>query len=280
MLSKITSVVWIAVGLLWPRSSPAEELYAVRFNTLSSINGFLRIHWRDDIVFHNTTSRDVAVRLLGMSNGGNAETPTALVVPANRTVSASAEAAARTNWSPRTGELVPLWVVHLDVPQGVVVQSRAEAHTDLFGGIPPSPVPDLGAFSLPVFRALVPANQLKVHLGADLGSAANPLSEISYTNVGVYNASSTVASATIQLRQACNDALLEERRIAIAPDTIVQVNGLRGIPTGCSFAGPGASSWMKYVTVLVDQPSLSYIVNRKSVLPFPPAISYGSAFSQ
>jgi hypothetical protein len=280
MLRKTAGVVGIALGLLRPCSLPAEDVYAVRFVSVSSINGFWEILWRDDIVFHNTTAQDATVRLLAMSNGGSPEPPTELRVPAHATVSASADAASRTNWFPRTGEPVPLWVVHLDVPPGIVVQSRAEAHsTTSLGGIPPSPVPDLGVFSLPVFRTLTPASTPKVHLGADLSTGTN-FADANYTNVGIYNAASVTANAIIQLRQGCNDALLEERRVEIAPDTIVQIGGLRGTASGCPVVNPGASSWMKYVTVEVDQPSLSYIVNKKPGVGFPPVVPYGSAFSQ
>jgi hypothetical protein len=243
-----------------PRWCVAEDVYAVRFTALSERCFFL-IRWQDDIVFHNPTTEDRSVRLLGISNGELREPADQLLVPAGRTVNARGKVA----WLPRAP--VPHWVVHLDVPSGVILQSRAEAHSDSCGGVPPSPTPELGAFSLPIFRALTPAGVRKNHLGADLGS------ENSYVNVGIYNAASTPASALIELRQGCNDSLLAQRSVGIPPNSIIQITGLNGTPSGCPTL---QGSWMRYVTVTVDQPSLSYVINKKSELSPPIAVPYNS----
>jgi hypothetical protein len=251
-------VMTLACGL--PRWCIAEDVYAVRFFARSELCPFL-ILWEDDIVFHNSTTGDKSVRLLAVSNGELRDAAEQLLIPAGRTVSANGKVA----WLPRSP--VPLWVVHLDVPSGVIVQSRVEVHTDSCGGVPPSPTPELGAFSLPVFRALTPARVRKIHLGADLGS------EVSYVNVGIYNAATISASALIELRQGCDDALLEPRNVEIPPNSIVQFAGFHGVPSRCPAT---QGSWSRYVTVTVDQPSLSYVVNKKSELRFPVSVPYNS----
>lgn len=253
-------VLVVVVACAVSRLCIAEDVYAVRFFARSEPCSLL-ILWEDDIVFHNSTNADKTVRLLGVSNGEARVPAEQLAVPAGRTVSAKG----RVAWVPDAS--VPLWVVHLDVPSGVIVQSRAEAHSDFCGGAPPSPTPELGAFSLPTFRALTTAGVRKVHLGADLGG------ENSYVNVGIYNAATIPASASIELRQSCGDSLLDHRSVAIQPNSIVQVTGLNGTPSGCPTT---QGSWMRYVTVTVDQPSLSYVVNKKTDLRFPVSVPFNS----
>ena len=235
-----------------------EDLYAVRFIARSE-PGCLFIRWEDELVFHNANTEDRIVTLLGVSNGEPPDSGTHLLVPAGRTVREPG------GWSPKGG--VPLWVVHLDVPAGMVVQSRAEAHSDFCGGAPPSPTPDQGSFSLPVFRALTSANVPQVHLGADLGS------ERSYVNVGIYNAGIGFATSSIELRQACDDSLLDQRTVEVPPNSIIQVSGMSGNTSGCPRI---QGSWTRYVTVKVDQPSLSYIVNKKTGLVLPTTVPYNS----
>jgi hypothetical protein len=250
--------IFAVLAGVMPGVCSGEDLYAVRFIARSE-PGCLFIRWEDELVFHNAITEDRTVTLLGVSNGEPPDSDRQLLVPAGRTVREPG------NWSPKGG--VPLWVVHLDVPSGVAVQSRAEAHSDFCGGAPPSPTPDQGSFSLPVFRALTPANVRQVHLGADLGS------ERSYVNVGIYNAGAVSATYSIELRQACDDSLLDQRSANLPPNSIIQVTGLSGVTTGCPRI---QGSWTRYVTVRVDQPSLSYIVNKKSDLVLPTSVPFNS----
>lgn len=246
----------------------AGEAYALRFFTLSSQDGCARVLWQDDLVFHNPTPETATVRLLGVSNGSPPATPLTLEVPAGRTVSTTG----RVNWFPNPTS--PIWMVHLSFPDELVVQSRADVFsTSCLGGAPPSPVPDLGMFPLPIFRSLVPANVPKIHLGADLG-AVN-----SRTNVGVYNPGDQGATALIEIRQACDDSVIATRSFSVPPNTVVQAVGLGGPAQGCGLFTP-AQEWIRYVTVRVDQPSISFIVNRITELPVTPAVPYLAPFSQ
>jgi hypothetical protein len=255
---RFSVAVLATLAFLNPGSGAADDLYAVRFVARSE-PGCLFIRWEDELVFHNAGMGDRIVTLLGVSNGALPETNRQLLIPAGRTVRLDG------SWTPRGGAL--LWVLHLDVPVGVAVQSRAEAHTDWCGGAPPSPTPDMGSFSLPVFRALTAANVRQVHLGADLGSQG------SYVNVGIYNAGIVSATSSIELRQACDDSLLDQRTVEVPPNSIIQVSGMSGNTSGCPRI---QGSWTRYVTVKVDQPSLSYIVNKKSGLVLPTTVPYNS----
>jgi hypothetical protein len=263
----------VLCSLILSRTILADDVYAVRFVVHSRlIDGGLCVNWYDDLVFHNTTEADAVVSLLGLS-GTVPALPTALAVPAGRTVSARGN----VNWSPVSTTDVPLWVVHLDVPAGLVVQSRVDAFSELcIGGMPPSTVPDLGSFSLPLGRGLTPAGSKKVFLGADLGAEAN------HANVGVFNGGSTTANAVVEVRRACGDVLLESQTLAIAPNMLVQINGLAsglGTPdNGCAPDTPG--NWVRYVTVTVDQPSFSYVVVKMDEISSAPTIPYGAPLPQ
>lgn len=259
-------------GLILSRAAVADDVYAVRFLVESHLNdGGLCARWSDDLVFHNSTGADVFVSLIGLS-GAPPSNPTALLVPAGKTVSARGN----VNWSPASAVPVPLWVVHLDVPDGIFVQSRAEAFSELCLEGSPSLVPDFGSFSLPIGRGLTPAGSKKVFLGADLGAEAN------HANVGVFNGGSTAANAVVEIHQACGDVLLSSQSITIAPNMLVQVNGLAaglGAATnGCPTNTPG--NWIRYVTVTVDQSSFSYVVTRMDEIDSPPAIPYGAPSPQ
>jgi hypothetical protein len=261
MLAKRLGVALVLI-LLGARVLSAAEAYVVRFFAHSPLNSCEFIDWESEVVFHNTTTADARVRVLHVSSGGSALGEDELLVPAARTVIARGVLG-----GPATG-LPSLWVARIDLPTGVVVQNRVEAW---YGNctlwpIPIEPTPTMGVFSLPVVGTLDPANMKRIHLGADLGG------EHAYVNVGIYNASSETANATVELRQGCDDSVIATRIVKIAPDSVVQLSGLDGPSTSdCNFHG-----WIRYVAVSVDQPSFSYVVNKMYDLPQPPRIAYGS----
>ncbi|HEX7252575.1 MAG TPA: hypothetical protein VF376_06810, partial [Thermoanaerobaculia bacterium] len=184
----LLGIVILAVGAL---RALAGDVYAVRFVVETHLNdGGLCARWSDDLVFHNATGVDAAVSLVGLS-GTTPLNPIVLPVPAGRTISTRGN----VNWSPISTVPVPLWIVHLDVPDGIVVQSRAEAFSELCLEGPPSLVPDFGSFSLPIGRGLMRAGSKKVFLGADLGAEAN------HSNVGVFNGGTATAQAIIEVRR-------------------------------------------------------------------------------
>lgn len=263
----------VALSLLANRVMTGAEAYAIRFSLVTFPNGdcLAGILWHDDILFHNTTTGDLRVRLLGISNGTTPQPPSDLLVPAGRTASATGN----TNWDAvNEAGLGPIWVVHLDVPAGIVFQSRADGYTVLCGsGLPPSPFPDRGSFSLPVARNLTPARTSRTFLGTDFGF------DPSHTNVGVYNGGSVAAQAIIETRQGCDDAVLDRRTVGVPPNTVVQISGI-GSETSCRATNALTSPWTRYIVVTVDQPSFSYVIKRLEDLKNAEKIPYGAPITQ
>ncbi len=224
------------------------------------------VFWKDTLVFRNDGPTDARIQLLSVSNGGILRPPGVMpIVPAGRTF------AFPDDWQPASES--PVWVVKLDVPDGVTVKSRVNAFSYRCAGPQPSGDPDLGALSLPVFDHLTPAGSRQVHLGADIGS------QPSVVNVGVYNDADVSASATIEIRQVCDDSIRESRTVAVPAKALVQLSGIGGTGTDCAAIPDGSpfNHWMRYVVVTIDQPGLSYIVNRSFAIQDPaPLIPYAS----
>lgn len=153
-----------------------------------------------------------------------------------------------------------MWILHLDVPSGVVVESRNEFYLVFTNyvpaGFPPAP---LGKVSMPVFRELESAGKDQIHLGTDLSGNS------SRANVGVYNASSETATAVIQLRNACDDAVVDSRTVSVPPNTVVQIGGLHSISSSCNVNG--IRGWARYTIVNVSQPSITFVSNLNENVP-------------
>jgi hypothetical protein len=261
---KIAIACLIGLGcLLTPESAPAAENWAFRFQSPGP-----RVSWYDDLAFHNTTNEDALVTLLGVSNGAiRANEDREIPVPAGRTVSLTDLGA----WG--VDPDASLWVVRFDVPDGVLVSSRGGLHLECPSpcGPPPLPTPTLGAFAMPVFQSLAPAGSRQFRFGADLGGQG------ARSNAGIYNAGDAAATAVLSLHRACDDALIGNRVVTIPPNTAVQV----AVPVSAD-APPCAdtsklNSWLRYVTVVVDQPSVSYVFNVNEDWPDPPRLPFGLA---
>ncbi len=240
------------------------DIWAFRFDARS---GGISVSWHDDLVFHNTAKQDAVVRLVGISNGEiRPEDPIEIPVAAGRTVSL----AGRGLWKPDS--FPDLWVVRLEVPEGVIVASRGGLDGECPSpcGLPPNPLPNLGAFSMPVFRDLVSAGVGQIHVGADLG--AQP----SRFNVGLYNGGERDAVATISVYQACDDTVLESRSVIVPANSALQVGGLGSAKTHCD-PNAGFNTWLRYAVVVMDQPGISYLFNLNDDLPFHPRLPIGAA---
>jgi hypothetical protein len=236
------------MALLVIANAEASDVYAFRFRTSgASTSCPFATDWHDDLIFHNTTAEGAAVRLLEMT-GGDGDRTEQLEVPAGRTVSLADKPGM---WEPFDGGL---WVVHLDVPAGVLVSSRAGAFSrDTLGGVPPSGIPDLGAFPMPVFPALAAPGQSQLLMGADLGA------ENARVNVGVYNAGNSAATVTIEVHAGCDDGILETTTLSVSAGVVQQVGGLGHTSSQCPVST--VNTWLRYVTVRADQPTLSYVSN-------------------
>jgi hypothetical protein len=205
------------------------------------------IDWRDQLLFYNTTGGPQNVRLLGVSNGSLDPSPEALAIPPRTLVGVTDPG--QLNWSPAPP--VPLWLDHLDVPEGVLVTSRLEAASG-FG--PPCPAqvgPTFGGIPLSVAHALFEPGVPQYHFATDLGTQS------SRTNIVVYNAASVPAHAQVALYRGCDGGVAEQRTVTIPPNTAVQETAFRSDEFRCT--GAATPSYVTYVIVTVDQASLSFV---------------------
>lgn len=256
----------VLIAVFAPFHADAGEIWAFRFDSLSNP---ISTSWHDDLIFHNTTAGDAVVRLLGVSNGAiRSDDLMEISVPAGRTVSMW------NFWGVWWPDTFPgFWAVHAEVPDGVLVASRGEAHSECPSpcGRPTNPDPDLGTFAMPVFRALVQSGVPQLHMGADLGA------ETARLNVGIYNAGAAIGTATITVYPACDDTPLEVRTVRILPNTASQAGGFGSAKPSCGVPERGQNPWLRYAVVVVDQPSVSYVINVADDLPFWPKIPFGAA---
>ena len=237
----------------------AADLYILRFDAQSRVDGCLSVNWHDRAIFFNGGNAPATVRVIGASEGGPPPgSMNSFVVPVGEAVELSDAIAGFDffNW-----KLGPLYVMHLDVPPGVRVSSRNEVY-ELNGCINGAPrAGAAGEVSMPVFTSLTASDVQQVHLGTDLGQGP------SRTNVGIYNAGIAPAHAHIELRRVCDNGVVDQRTVTIPPNATVQT----GFPSGglnvCS--GSSRSEWLRYTVVSVDQPSLTFVSNVRETAPNP-----------
>jgi hypothetical protein len=273
----------VAALLSLPLASQAAEVYVVRFWTdIAQVSPTLcyRVGWRDHLLFRNTADQDLSVRALSVSNGFELADPDPLVIPAHQMrsvliVPQPGESAFRPNWIPRSQAYIFL-VNRLDVPDGVVVESRGE----IYGPGPhdqPLPCPIsiplgfasvLGSISLPVVRTLTPAGVEHVSLAADVGSRRQR------TNVGVYNGGASPANVRMELRRSCDDVAVATRTAVIPATSVTQFTGLSD-PRGSGCSREGVPEHSRYTVVLMDQPGFSFVTSL--VADVPPGITITSA---
>jgi hypothetical protein len=212
--------------------------------------------WGDDILFYNTGVAPAVVRFLGVSNGSpQGDIPT-LTLPAGQPIFLNATLPVAEQWRPVP--VPPMWVLHLEVPDGVVAESRDEYR--LVVGQPVIVITS-GKVSMPIFRELVAAGRPQVELGTDLGG------HDSRANVGIYNAGADSATATIEVRRTCDGAVVDSRTVTIPANTLVQVGGLgTGSSADCPLSA--AEPWARYTVVTVSQPSFTLVSNlNETILP-------------
>lgn len=238
-------------------SAFGADAYLLRFESFHVWSFCHGTSWRDEVLLYNTLATPATVRLLGVSGGlVPADAPTEVVVPPRQVVSLDAATGFRWRPEPRSRNY-QMWAVHLDVPAGVVIDSRNAFNYEWLGCVSPhtSETYPLGKVSLPVYRAMVPANVAQSSIGTDLGNRTERL------NVTIYNAGAAEAHATIEVRRGCDDSLADERTVAIPANSVVQVTGLKPGAATCGVWTPvrGIAGHVRYTTVTVDQPSVSYV---------------------
>jgi hypothetical protein len=247
----------VLILMLVCRIAYASDAYFIRFRTEGrQMPSGASMIWGDDILFYNRGVAPAVVQFLGVSNGSaQGDVPT-LTLPAGQPIFLNATPVAE-RWSPVTVQ--PMWVLHLEIPDGVVAESRDEYHL-VVGGQPVIPISS-GKVSMPIFRELVAAGRPQVQLGTDLGG------HDSRANVGIYNAGADTAIATIEVRRTCDTAVVDRRTMTIPANTLVQVGGLN---TASSADCPpnAAEPWARYTVITVAQPSFTLVSNlNETILP-------------
>ena len=236
----------------------SADRYVVQGSALGPQVGALFVTWTTDIFFFNTTATDAPIRLVGVSNGNfPSDLPSSFTIHANRSTSLSANGAVAT-WGPRNPTFQPLWVLHIDVPDGVLLDDVLFIGEELSGQAPlPLDHYTQGKIRLPVFNELTPANQAQIHLATFLGDFNSIPSR---ANVTIYNGGNVTAQAKIEIREHCDDAVLLTTTIAIPSNTIIQTSGLNAPAGHCGFDfGFTPPPSAIYTVVTVDQPSLSFV---------------------
>lgn len=251
----------------------AEEVYVVAATTAPVVTTppCIVSYWQSDLHFHNTGTSDAVVHFLGISNG-SATPPLDITVPAGRTSAVqggSSMLGPGVGWVPDSHD--PVWMVHLDVPDTVVLENRAEVVSGPWVPCNPGQGTILGGLPLPSFRSLVSAGTPQYHLQSDLGN------QDYHMNVTVFNSGSVPAQATLSFRQGCDDGLEDESTVTIPPNSLEVFGGFTVYPN-CSEIPPGAANSASYVVVTVDQDSVSYVTTLLNGVA--PEIPIGISFVQ
>ena len=262
--------VWLLIPVIMiANQALGSDAWVLRFRT--DLNYFdppcRHEYWVDELLFHNTASQALTVRLIDSTFGTtDLVTPSAgqlTLLPSQTRSSAQG----RTHSELGGDALLRAIVVnHLDVPEGVTVGSRAGVYTTFLQApcdFPGASTFNLGSLPLPVIRQLVPANQPQIHLGADLGIAA------SHTNVIAFNGGTRTASVRIEYRAACDDALLETRVFSLEGNSVAEIGGITASLTHSCHLPPTADDTTRYVTVVMDQPGFSHVMTVSDERPVP-----------
>jgi len=235
----------------------ASDVYLFRFHARGTTVGFAYLQWQDTVLLLNQTDIALVVRAVEVSKG-----TVPITSPPDRITIAPGSAVSLGDTFLALWEPFPigvsgnnLWVLHLDVPDGIIIESRDEV---IKGNSSPSadlePPFALGGAPMPVFTSIVPAVEKQTHLGTDLGYKKARI------NVTVYNAGSVDATTHIEVRRTCDGLVVDSRDIAVAAKTVVQTNGLdpmidKSFDQTCATQVP----WARYTVVTADQPSLSLV---------------------
>lgn len=209
------------------------------------------LQYEADALLFNETLTPAVVRLVSLSDGPDGVTPRELEIPPRQVVSLRVRAG---DWRPQAD--VPLWMLHLDVPPDVRIEGALNLGTGT-GNCVLVPTPDraalYGTTALPVFRALVPAGEEQIHLNTSLGAMR------SRNNIGIYNAGPVAATARVEVRRDCDDALLASSVVSVAPNSILQVSLQPEPVDGCTAAHRDVQPWVESVRLTVDQPSVTWV---------------------
>ncbi len=273
------AAVLIAVSAsLWGR-----QIWVVQFQTQFPFEPPLCdafYAWQSRLLLTNTTDLPQTVRLMSVSNGPVRADARDLTLAPHHTTEILGDSPTDPHWAPDASRSVaPIWVDQLEVPDGVVVSDRGEVFINQPAAGSTSPPCEFeasvsGGLSLQVVNALVPGGTSQYHLGTDVGDAAitgTPRID-ARINVGVYNAGTVPALATVQIRcsdsvaapEVANDVdpLIMTVQIAVPPNSVVQKTVLPSMVEAapCKYGFPSPY----HVIVTSDQPGFSYAAALKN----------------
>jgi hypothetical protein len=206
--------------------------------------------WFADALLFNTSDEPAVVRLLSVSDGPDQIVRREITIRPRGTIVLSRNA----TWSPNAD--VKHYMVHMDVPAAVTVQGVLNVGYGIGLCLPGPPLDTSAAFgaaAFPHFRGLIPANQEQVHLGTDLGFIR------SRNNVGIFNAGAVAAVAQVELRRACDDAVLAVETVAVPANSTTQVRVENDSLSDCSAGEDFVQEWVDVISVRVSQPSVSWV---------------------
>ena len=226
----------------------ADDVWVLQGSAQASQEGgnVLLYLYTSDVLLYNTSQTAARIRVIEVSNGPLLTTDRELILQPAKSTSI-----ARSNKAWHPDSTAALWVTHLDVPAGVVVESRISVGQlcTVCGNNPALGI--FGKLSFPVMRTLQTPLVPKIHVGTDLHAVP------ARNNVAVYNDATITAHAHIEVHQLCDEAIIDSRDVEIPAKTVLQTNNMLAVPNGCPTAGPGAE--YTYVSVTVDQPSISWV---------------------
>jgi hypothetical protein len=232
-----TSVLLVS-SLLLASSGFARDVYVLQgFSYGAAV-------WSTDAIFYNAGAADRTVTLVGFSSGQDVHG-----LPA-QTISVAPHKTARLQQSLRI-PAVPLVMVHLDVPDDVIVENALYLGFALGTGASPNiNYRQFGKVRLPVFESLIPAHQPQVQLETDVGDIP------AHINVGIYNAGPQPATAHIETHGHCDDGVISTTDVSVPPNTVVQVGPFQAESVFCNGYEQNRSV---YTVVAVDQPSVTFV---------------------
>lgn len=235
----------------------ADEIWVLRGQTLPQCPASTAV-WRADALLMSPPDTATDVQVLDVSNGGAAEQPLFALIP-GRAIS--------LGFGARDHAPAVVWITHVQVPPGTIVDGRLTYFTDDCRGIP-APLEPSVKVQTPIFRALVPAAVRQVHTGSDLGA------QDARVNVGIYNDGTVPAEALIVVRRPNCDGAPTEKHVTIPPRSLIQDS--LNPPTPCSQAGLMFPGSYTITEVTVSEPSLTYAVALSNGTPPGATIGFGS----
>jgi hypothetical protein len=253
-LAMTRTLILTSLVLLIGSAAFASDAYVVMFFADGRSFSTFQATWSGDVLLYNENPTPTDVRLLGISNGViGLGTPSTLSLPPGEVVMLSMAA---PSWVPASlvlGFVPTMWVVHMDVPDGVAIESRDEISYKEYILVEPFVrLIATGKVSMPVIRSLTPAGLPQIKLGTDIGTTT------ARQNIAIYNAGQQPALASIEVRRACDNSIVDTRTAMINPNTIIQVGGLTTGTNDCTIT-TRTTNYARYTVVTVDQPSFSIV---------------------